>query len=203
MDIAVLGTGHIGGTLAKKWVKSGHRVHFGARDPKKTEVQALLQALGKNATAYTIAEAIRMGQAVLFAVPGTAMEETIASNAKVLDGKLVIDAANKMGGPVTNSRAVFEAHVPTARYVRAFNCYGWENFENPLFKMVAADQFYCAPDGEPRTIAEQLIADVGLNPVYLGGPEQADVIDGVLRLWFTLAAGQKMGRHLAFKVLRD
>jgi len=37
--------------------------------------------------------------------------------------------------------------------------------------------------------------------MYLGGVEQVDVVDSVLRLWFALAIGQGKGRHLAFKVL--
>jgi hypothetical protein len=38
--------------------------------------------------------------------------------------------------------------------------------------------------------------------LYLG-PDQQDTLDGVMRLWFTLAVGQGRGRHLAFKVLDD
>lgn len=51
--------------------------------------------------------------------------------------------------------------------------------------------------------AEALIRDVGLEPVWLGGVEAFDVADGVTRLWFTLALQRKLGRRLAFKVLRD
>jgi hypothetical protein len=39
--------------------------------------------------------------------------------------------------------------------------------------------------------------------VWVGGSEQADLVDGLLKLWFQLVAGQGMGRHLAFKLLRD
>lgn len=48
---------------------------------------------------------------------------------------------------------------------------------------------------------EGLIADVGLRPARVGGLDQMQLLDGVLRLWFALAIGQKMGRHLAFKLL--
>lgn len=46
-----------------------------------------------------------------------------------------------------------------------------------------------------------LISDVGLRPVYLGGAEQMGLLDSIASLWFALAFGQKKGRHLAFKVL--
>lgn len=47
---------------------------------------------------------------------------------------------------------------------------------------------------------EHLIDAVALRPIYLGDG-QHDVVDGVLRLWFTLVMGQKHSRHLAFKML--
>ena len=50
---------------------------------------------------------------------------------------------------------------------------------------------------------EQLITDVGLSPMYMGGLEQADRVDDILKIWFVLMRDQKMGRHMAFKVLRE
>jgi hypothetical protein len=47
---------------------------------------------------------------------------------------------------------------------------------------------------------ETLVEAVGLRPAYLG-PDQHEVVDGVLRLWFALALGRRRGRHLAFRVL--
>jgi hypothetical protein len=42
--------------------------------------------------------------------------------------------------------------------------------------------------------------DTGFNPVFLG-PGQHDLLDQLLKLWFTLANGKGRGRHVAFKVL--
>ena len=55
-------------------------------------------------------------------------------------------------------------------------------------------------DEADRETVERLIRDTGLNPVYLG-PGQYDLLDQILRLWFTLVNAQGRGRHLAFKVL--
>jgi predicted dinucleotide-binding enzyme len=202
MKIAILGSGNVGGTLAKKWAKAGHTLSFGVRNPQKPEVQQLVRTLGSGASASSIATAIDSGEVVLFAIPGGAMEQTIASNAKALDGKIVIDAANNMGGASLNSFSAFASHTPAARAYRAFNIYGWENFENPAFDGMSADLFYCGPDGESRSTMDKLISEVGLNPVYVGGPQQVELVDNVLKLWFALGSGQHMGRHLAFKVLK-
>ncbi len=48
---------------------------------------------------------------------------------------------------------------------------------------------------------EKLISHVGLNPVFLGGPDAVDIVDNALKMWFTLASSRKMGRSIAFKLL--
>lgn len=199
MKIAVIGARIIGGTLARPWAAAGHQVMFGVRHVDNAETQALAQELG--ATVGRVAEAIAFGQAVLFAIPGSAMDETIAAHAAALNGKIVIDAANRMGGGVMNSAAAFAAHAPAAQVYRAFNSLGWENFANPLFGDIQADLFYCGPAGAGQAAVEGLIQDVGLRPVRLGDLSQVGLVDAIGSLWFALAFGQGMGRNLAFKVL--
>lgn len=201
MKIAILGTGNIGGTLAKKWVDAGHEVRFGARDPQKAEVQSLLASLGANVSASTITDAIAFGEAIVFAIPGGAMDETVAEHAKALDGKLIVDTTNKVGTATMNSFAAFAQHTPHAAVYRAFNIYGWENFRDSDFDGDRASLFYCGPDNRHRPQMEKLIAAVGLDPVYVGGAEQVDVLDNLVRLWFALARGRNLGRTLALKML--
>ncbi|HEX2619699.1 MAG TPA: hypothetical protein VHL11_06120, partial [Phototrophicaceae bacterium] len=118
-----------------------------------------------------------------------------------LNGKMLIDTTNKIGSSPINSLGTLTAHAPQSSIYRAFNMYGWENFENPVFGQLHADLFYCGTDTMARSSVEQLISDVGLHPVYLGGVDQAGLLDDLLKLWFALANGQKMGRQLTFKVL--
>jgi hypothetical protein len=199
MKVAVLGAKIIGSTLGRKWARAGHEVMFGVRNVDNPEVQALAQELG--ATVGTPSDAIAFGDVVVFAIPGGAMDETIQAHAAALGSKIVIDAANRMSSAVRNSAAVFAAYAPAAKVYRAFNSLGWENFENPRFGDVQADLFYCGPGGEAQFLVEKLIHDVGLRPVRLGDLSQVHLVDMVGSLWFALALGQGMGRHLAFKVL--
>lgn len=203
MRIGILGSGKIGGTLGKQWAKAGHEICFGVRNVNKPEVQVLLQSLGEKASAGSLADAIGFGEVILFAIPGGTMDKTVAAYAKALDGKILIDAANKIGASPMNSLPIFAGLTPHAEVYRAFNSYGWENFDKPTINGVTADLFFCGPDGKSRTVMEQLIADVGLEPIYFGGLDQVNRVDDLLKVWFTLAHGQKMGRHLAFKVLKE
>lgn len=110
--------------------------------------------------------------------------------------------------PRTGSRGSGKLHAldelaAGAHPVRAFNTLGWENFADPVVAGTRADLLDGAVEGRAREVAEQLIGDVGLEPVWVGGPEAFDVVDGVTRLWFTLAFQRELGRRLAFKVLRE
>lgn len=129
------------------------------------------------------------------------MAQTVATVGGALNGKLVFDATNNIGAPSINSIATIAGAAPQASVYRAFNIYGFENFAEPVFDGVQADLFYAGPDGGSRQRAESLIAEVGLNPVWLGGPEKAELIDQLLRIWFTLAFEQKRGRRMALKLL--
>lgn len=199
MNIAVLGAKIIGSTLARKWTQARHNVMFGVRSVDNPETQALARAL--NATVETVANAITFGEVIVFAIPGQAMGETIQAHAAALNGKIVIDAANRMGGGAMNSAADFAAHAPAAQVYRAFNSLGWENFENPVFGNLQADLFYCGPAGAGQDKVEALIRAVGLRPMCVGDLRQVGLVDTIGSLWFALAFGQGIGRHLAFKVL--
>jgi predicted dinucleotide-binding enzyme len=201
LRVAVLGAGNIGGTIGRKWARAGHEVTFGVADPEGPKAQAVRADLGGSAHVGTAAEALVAADVVLLAVPGRAMDETIRANRAHLDGKILIDAANRMGEATVNSLATLRAETPGARTYRAFNTLGWENFADPHFEGVAVDLFFCGPDGDPRAIVERLIVDVGLRPVWVGDNDQIDTVDGLLRLWFALAVGRGKGRHLAFRMV--
>jgi hypothetical protein len=197
--IAVIGTGNIGGTLARKWAAAGHEVTLGARDSSKAA--GLAGEIG--ARAASVEDAVRAGEVVLFAIPGTAMAPTLETVGAALDGKIAIDAANNIREATTNNAAAFASHAPGAAYVRAFNTLGWELFDDPTVDGVQVDLFFCGPDGEARSTVESLIADVGLRPVWVGGPEEVDVLDAMLRLWITLVMKGGLGRRLAFRMIQD
>jgi predicted dinucleotide-binding enzyme len=189
MKIAVIGTGHIGGTLGEKFVAAGHEVAYGARRTSgEGPGGAPIRAVG---------DALADAEVVVLAVPGGAVSDVLTEHGAALAGTIVIDAVNRMGEPETNSRTLIAQAAPTALYVRAFNSLGWENFAEPL---PGAALFFAADDGA-RPAAQELITVVGLHPEYVGGADQAGVVDGVVRLWFSLVQQHGGHRRLAFRVI--
>lgn len=49
------------------------------------------------------------------------------------------------------------------------------------------DRYKSGPDGKPRVVIEQLISEIDLRPVRVGDVDQVDLVDNVLRFWFTLS----------------
>lgn len=188
MRIAVIGTGNIGSTLGGRWREAGEDVIFAGRTPRP-------DGPGGNPV-VSAAEAIDGADAVVLAVPAGAVADLLAEIGGQLDGKVVVDATNRIGAPVANAREAVAASAPGARYVRAFNTLGWENFADPL---PDADLFFAA-DRDAREVAETLITAIGLRPVYVGGAEAAGTVDALLGLWFALAQ-QRGNRRIAFRAL--
>jgi hypothetical protein len=188
MKIAVLGAGKIGRTLGEKWVGAGHDVVYGVRRP------------GKPGTA-AVAAAVTDAEVVVLAVPGAVAEDVVSQLGMDLAGKVVVDATNNVLGP-GKLHALGEL-ADGAHPVRAFNTLGWEIFADPTVGGVTADLLYAAEEGIAKDTAETLIRDVGLEPVWVGGVDAFDIVDSVTFLWFTLAHQRKLGRRLAFKVLRE
>jgi predicted dinucleotide-binding enzyme len=189
MKIAVIGAGTIGGNIGETWVKAGHHVVYGLRDPSK------------RTGAKPIGQALDGAEAILLAVPASATVEFVREHAKALDGKIIIDATNNFRGSKFNSWPELTPVVPNAQLYRAFNSLGWDVLANPVLGGVQADLFFCGPDGRGREAVEKLISDAGLRPIWVGGADQVDTVDGVLRLWTVLSGAR--GRRIAFKLLSD
>ena len=186
MGIAVIGAGNIGRTLGAKWAAAGHEVVYGVRSPGAPDT-------------VSVADAVARAEVVALAIPGAAAKDVLATLGPRLAGKVVIDATNDVQG--AGKLHALDELADGAHPVRAFNTLGWENFADPVIDGVTADLFYAAEKGHAKEVAQRLIADVGLRPVWLGGIEAFDLVDSLTRLWFTLAFQRKLGRRLAFKML--
>jgi 8-hydroxy-5-deazaflavin:NADPH oxidoreductase len=202
MEIAILGAGNIGGTLGRKWVQAGHQVLFGVRDLQSAKtISALEQAQG--AKAADVSSAIRASKGVLFSVPWKTVPEIARSNAADLNGKLLIDATNNFAGSVINNLNALREAAPDSKIYRAFNSLGWEVFANPVIAGHTADMFYCGPGDENRSQIHQLIAEIGVNPIWVGDNDRIQLVDNMGALWVNMVLQRGWRRHSAFKSMME
>ena len=191
MRIAVIGKGNIGGSLGTKWRAAGHDVVYGARDGSG-------EGPG-GAPVRGIGDALKDADVVVLAVPGQVVADVVTEHGAALAGKTVIDAVNRIGAPEFDSRAIIADAAPQARYVRAFNSLGWENFADP---MPGTNMFFAA-DPDARATAEELIRAVGLEPAFLGDASATATVDGLLPLWFALVQQNGGNRRVALRIITE
>lgn len=199
MRITVLGAGHVGATLATAWQAAGHEVRLGVRDPDAERYEAVRHRLSIG----DVGPALESAEVVLFAVPGANLSEVLNRHAVAIDGRVVIDATNRMGRTVMHQVPMLVHRLPTAAIFRGFCSVGHEVLAEPVLGGETADLLFVGPDGPARGTVETLVRDVGMRPVWIGGTDAADALDSAARLWFALVAERGMGRRVALRVIAD
>jgi len=176
LKIGIIGTGKIGGALARHWVKAGHEVFVSSRHPE--ELQGLVKELGPRAHAGTPKEAAAFGTVVLVSVPYGAMPQLGEDLRAELAGKVIIDTSNPVSPRDGDRAAEWQkkgAGVSTAellhnnRVVRAFNCIPADSLKNNGNRQ--PERIAIPIGGDDRAalgIAERLIRDAGFDPVVVG-----------------------------------
>ena len=92
MKIGIIGSGIVAQTLAGGFLKHGHDVVMGTRDPAKLAEWAQQNSRGK---VGTFSDAARFAELAVLAVKGTAAADAVrAAGGANLAGKPVIDATN-------------------------------------------------------------------------------------------------------------
>ena len=205
MNIAVIGAGKVGRALAASWVRAGHSVVFGVREPE-SEKSAPVRA-EHGAQVKSIATAIESADVVVLAIPSSQTEPLVTS-LHGLAGKVVFECSNPQAPslhhnklPETTLVERLEALSTGAYFVKIFNSVGFEVLGNPVFSGVAASMFFCSEHETATKVAVQLAADAGFEPIRLGALKQAGFLEELTRIWGALAYGAQMGRGLGFKIL--
>jgi predicted dinucleotide-binding enzyme len=185
IKIGIIGTGHIGGTLATLWVGAGHEVLMSSRHPQ--ELQALAHSLGPKARVGTPIEAAKFGEVVVVSVPYGALPQIGRDLKNELAGKIVLDTGNPY--PERDGQMAVEArrkgtgvasaeYLPGVRLVRAFNAINSGDLRSEAHRKGAPIAIPLAgDDAQALQVAERLVRDAGFAPVVVGPLSKAREFD--------------------------
>ncbi|HET7169892.1 MAG TPA: NAD(P)-binding domain-containing protein [Candidatus Limnocylindrales bacterium] len=173
MDIAIIGAGNVGKSLATAFTRAGHNVIIASRDPE--DAGSVAAATGAR-VARSNAEAAAAAEVVVLAVPFASAPDVAAEIAPSVAGKPVVDATNRMSfgaaGPdidTTSSNAEdLAALLPDARIVKAFNTLFAANQADPIAEGIQLDGYVAADDDAARATVLELVRSIGLDPVDVG-----------------------------------
>ena len=204
MTIAIVGTGNVGGALARRWAQAGHRIYLGVRDTADFKGQDLLD-FSERITAHPTTEAVAAAEVVLIAATPKATHQ-IAESLGDVRGKVVIDAMNsvfvKPDGYPTSSHALINL-LPGAEVVKCFNTTGYENMVDPVYHGEGIDMFVAGDSVRGKEVSRQLALDAGFGScIDFGGNDKFELIESLAMCWINLAIMQKHGRDIAFRVVR-
>jgi 8-hydroxy-5-deazaflavin:NADPH oxidoreductase len=192
--IGIIGTGNVGGALARLWVNAGHEVLMSSRNPD--QLVDLAEELGPLASVGTPREAAAFGDVVLVSVPYAATPQIGSDYADELAGKIVLDTGNpieRRDGAMAVEALRKGSGIASAeflhgtRLVRAFNCIPAASLRNDAHRTPEPIAIPLAGDDEAALeVARRLVRDAGFDPVVVGPLEQARLFE----LGQPLARGQ-------------
>ena len=209
MKIAFIGYGQVGAPLADHLQRLGHSVTLAANDPSS---ERLKKALAKNANLKVASPkvAVSDSEVVFLATPFQANEAALKAVADEIRGKVLVDCTNPVGAnlshglnSVQSGSEMVQALVPETKVVKAFTIYGFENFENSSYPSynVKPVMMYCGNDSGAKKIVGELIAQLGWQPLDVGGLEQALHLEHMTLLWVRMVRVNKHSPNMVWAML--
>ena len=175
MRVGVIGSGHIGATVAGLAAAAGHDVAIAnSRGPET--LAGLAGELGLRAE--TVAGAAAHGELVVVATPLAAYADLPRAD---LTGKVVLDAGNyypdrdghiaALDDDTSTSTELLAAQLPGAQVVKAFNTLFWEHLRDrggPDADEPRLVVFIAGDDAPALERAAAFVRDLGFVPVVTG-----------------------------------
>lgn len=188
--IAIIGTGNVAGALGPEFAKQGHTIIYGSRNPDKDNVRRLVARTGDGTSATSGQQAARLAEVVVLAVPGLKVEEVVLTLGD-LSGKIIIDPTNPLKrsllsfehGVEGSNAELIQALAPKAKVVKAFNTLSWKAMIDPDETGGPVSIPIVGDDKRAKKFVAGLAEGMGLDPIDLGGIENAHWVEGMLILW--------------------
>jgi predicted dinucleotide-binding enzyme len=184
--IGIIGSGHVGSSLAKAAVANGYDVVL-SNSQGPDSLTGLVRDLGAHAWAATPAEAAAAGDFAIVAIPITTVDQVPV---EPLAGKVVIATINyfpQRGGHIpeidngtTTVPGVLQAHLPASHIVRAFSMLDAADMSedghpagDPQRRAIAI----AGDDPAAKKLVAGLCDEFGFDTVDLGGLAESWRVD--------------------------
>lgn len=213
MKVGILGSGAVGLVLADGFIKHGHEVMVGTRNPAK--LSDWQKKVGKGGQIGSFSETSAFGRVIVLATKGSVAKKALEmAGTKSFKGKTIIDATNPIAdSPPVNGVLKFftslntslmeelQAAFPEAYFVKAFNSIGSALMVNPDFGGIKPSMFICGNSEKAKKEVGTILEQFGFEIEDMGGVEAARAIEPLCILWCIPGFLRNEWMH-AFKLLR-
>jgi len=207
MEIAIIGAGNVGTALGNAWIKRGHEIAFGVRDPESAKARSLAQQF-PTARLLLNGEAAQNAEIIVLATPWQSTEEAVRTCGD-LQGKTIIDCTNPLKsdfsgleiGFSTSGGEFISAWADGADVFKAMNQIGARLMDTPSFGGTIKPVMFVCGEGVQKASVILLIDQLGFAVVDAGDLKTARLLEPYGMLWIHLALAQKMPGDFAFALL--
>ncbi len=196
--IAIIGTGDVARALGPEFAAQGHTIVYGSRSPESDKARDLVAETGGDASVRTQSESVIGADIVVLAVPGMLVGE-ITEGLGDPSGKIIIDPTNPLQrdglrlshGADTSNAEIIQDIAPDAHVVKAFNTLNWKTMIEPATSGGPVSIPLAGNSQSAKETVAGLVAGMGLEPIDVGGVENARWVEGMLILWINNRYGAR------------
>lgn len=186
MIISFIGAGNVASNLGNLFIKAGHDIKYGVLNPKENQL--------------TISDACTIGEVICFAIPYSAMKETLSMNKEALKGKIVVDITNAISikdwsplflGEDSGGEQVARL-LPESRVVKAFNTIFADvmNAGKQFFNGQKLTAFIASDDKKAAIVVKELADQIGFRGLIVNGIKNARYLEAIAHLNIAIAMNE-------------
>lgn len=213
MKVGILGSGQVAKVLADGFIKHGHDVMVGSREPSK--LNDWKSKAGDRGSIGTFDAAAKFGDIIVLSVKGSVAENALKmAGIDNLKNKTVIDVTNPIAdeppvngvirfftGPNDSLMERLQKSVPEAHFVKAFSCVGNSLMVNPKMAEGSPTMFICGNSEDAKKEVQTILRQFGWEWADMGKAEAARAIEPLCILWCIPGFINNSWVH-AFKLLK-
>jgi len=194
MNIAIIGAGRLGGSLARRFAALGHQVDVKVPDPTAEKYAELAKI--DNVTLGAAGTELADAEMVFLAVPWEVVTDTTKSLGD-LGGRILVDCTNPVTfgenglalavGHTTSGAETVAEHAMNAVVFKALNQLGTPILDAPTDFPAPPLMYVAGPDGDEKVRLMDLIKDLGLDPHDAGPLAAARLLEPLALLWMSQA----------------
>jgi predicted dinucleotide-binding enzyme len=207
MEIAIIGAGNVGTALANAWIKRGHQIAFGVRDPESAKARSLAQQF-PTARLHLNGEAAHHAEIIVLATPWQSTEEAVQTCGD-LQGKTIIDCTNPLKSDLsglevgfsTSGAEVIAEWAHGSDVFKTMNQIGARLMDAPSFDSTVKPVMFVCGEGARKASVILLVEQLGFTVIDAGELKTARLLEPYGMLWIHLALTQKVPGDFAFALL--
>ncbi|MDR3678649.1 MAG: NAD(P)-binding domain-containing protein [Flavipsychrobacter sp.] len=205
LNIAVIGEGRKVISLAKRLANVGHNISIGWKDGGAKDQKIMGSRLGDCISFAHITDAAAEADVIIISAAASHVRE-IAYLLDDVRRKVIVDSTFILPEAFEeniNTINAITAITGSPFVVKSFNCSGYQNLIDPLFKGQSVDSFVAGNSIKAKAVVKILARDLGYSNCYdFGNDTTIPLLEEMAKCWHNLSQRANMTKKVAGVVVK-